>query len=86
VPSISRPSAPQNVSWNGRTGRVEDIVPEVYDELGLTPENSIAYICGNPDMITAVDTLLLERGFPEEQIKKELYWPKGKEPKGATQT
>ncbi len=32
----------------------------------------------------ALDALLLERGFPEEQIKKELYWPKGKEPRGAT--
>ena len=84
VPTVSRPSAPENAGWNGRTGRVEQIVPEVYDELGLTPENSIAYICGNPDMINAVDVLLQERGFPEEQIKKELYWPKGKEPKGAT--
>ncbi|MEX2548475.1 MAG: FAD-binding oxidoreductase [Chloroflexota bacterium] len=83
VPSVSRPSAPDNAGWMGRAGRVEAIVPEVYDELGLTPQNSIAYICGNPDMITAVDQLLLERGFPEEQIKKELYWPKGKEPRGA---
>ena len=84
VPSVSRPSAPDNAGWTGRTGRVETIVPQVYDELGLTTENSIAYICGNPDMISSVDTLLLERGFPEEQIKKELYWPKGKEPRGAT--
>ena len=54
----------------------------VLDELGLTPANSIAYICGNPDMILAAEETLLERGFPEEQIKKELYWPKGKEPRG----
>ena len=54
-------------------------MPAVYDELGLTPYNSIAYICGNPDMILAVDETLAARGFPEEQIKKELYWPKGKE-------
>jgi ferredoxin-NADP reductase len=80
VPSVSRPNAPGNEGWTGRVGRVEAIVPEIYDEMGLTPDNSIAYICGNPDMITAVDALLLERGFPEEQIKKELYWPKGKEP------
>jgi len=85
VPSLSRPDAPANAAWTGRAGRVEAIVPEVYDQLALTPENSIAYICGNPDMITAVDTLLLERGFPEEQIKKELYWPKGKEPRGTLQ-
>ena len=84
VPSVSRVGAPENAGWSGRGGRVEAIVPQIYDEMGLNPDNSIAYICGNPDMITAVDVLLLERGFPEEQIKKELYWPKGKEPRGAT--
>ena len=83
VPTVSRVTAPENAAWGGRAGRVEAIVPAVYDELGLTPDNSIAYICGNPDMINAVDELLLARGFPEEQVKKELYWPKGKEPKGA---
>ena len=83
VPTISRTTADENAGWAGRSGRVESIVPAVYDELGLTPENSIAYICGNPDMINAVDVILQERGFPEEQVKKELYWPKGKEPKGA---
>jgi ferredoxin/flavodoxin---NADP+ reductase len=82
IPSVSRPGATENAEWPGRIGRVESIVPAVYDELALTPDNSIAYICGNPDMITAVDELLLARGFPAEQIKKELYWPKGKEPKG----
>ena len=82
IPSLSRATHPENLGWTGRTGRVEAIVPEVYDELGLTPENSIAYICGNPDMILSVDATLQGRGFPEEQIKKELYWPKGKEPTG----
>ena len=82
VPTISRPQAPQNAGWSRRSGRVEAVVPAVYDELGLTTENSIAYICGNPDMILAVETLLTERGFPEDQVKKELYWPKGKAPKG----
>lgn len=82
VPTVSRASHPENLGWRGRTGRVEAIIPSVYDELGLTPENSIAYICGNPDMILAADQTLAARGFPEEQIKKELYWPKGKEPQG----
>lgn len=82
VPTVSRPGTPENSRWEGRVGRVETIVPAVYDEMELTPDNSIAYICGNPDMITAVETTLLGRGFPEEQVKKELYWPKGKEPRG----
>jgi ferredoxin-NADP reductase len=83
IPTVSRPNAPENAGWIGRTGRVESIVAPVCDELGLTPENTIAYICGNPDMIIAADETLMGRGFPEEQVKKELYWPKGKEPAGA---
>jgi ferredoxin-NADP reductase len=84
VPTVSRDKHPENIGWTGRIGRVEAIVADVYEEMGLTPENSIAYICGNPDMILSVDETLLGRGFPEEQIKKELYWPKGKEPRGET--
>ena len=82
IPTVSRPNAAENAGWGGRTGRVEAIVAPVCDELGLTPDNTIAYICGNPDMILAAEATLLGRGFPEPQVKKELYWPKGKEPTG----
>jgi len=81
VPTISRPNEPENAGWEGRWGRVESIVAPVCDELGLTADNTIAYICGNPDMIVAAEATLLGRGFPEAQVKKELYWPKGKEPR-----
>ena len=82
VPTVSRPNDPANADWMGRTGRVEVILAPVLDELRLTPANSIAYICGNPDMILAAEETLLARGYPEEQVHKELYWPKGKEPRG----
>jgi ferredoxin-NADP reductase len=82
VPTVSRPLDPSNGGWMGRTGRVEMILAPVLDELGLTPANSIAYICGNPDMILSAEETLLSRGYPEEQVHKELYWPKGKEPRG----
>jgi ferredoxin-NADP reductase len=82
IPTVSRPSDPVNAEWMGRAGRVEAILGPVLDELGLSPANSIAYICGNPDMIVSAETTLLERGYPEEQVLKELYWPKGKEPRG----
>ena len=82
MPTVSRPDDPGNAEWMGRTGRVETILAPVLDELGLTPANSIAYICGNPDMILSAEETLLARGFPEEQVHKELYWPKGKEPRG----
>jgi ferredoxin--NADP+ reductase len=82
VPTVSRPDDPQNAGWTGRSGRVEAILEPVLDELGLTPANSVAYICGNPDMITTAEERLLGRGYAEEQVHKELYWPKGKEPRG----
>jgi ferredoxin-NADP reductase len=82
VPTVSRPDDPLNAEWTGRRGRVEAILGPVLDELGLSPANSIAYICGNPDMIISAEATLLDRGYPEEQVHKELYWPKGKEPRG----
>jgi ferredoxin--NADP+ reductase len=82
VPTVSRPDDPLNAMWTGRTGRVESILGPVLDELGLSAANSIAYICGNPDMIVSAEATLLERGYPEDQVHKELYWPKGKEPRG----
>ncbi len=82
IPTVSRPNDPRNSGWMGRTGRVETILGPVLDELGLSPADSIAYICGNPDMILAAEETLLGRGYPEDQVHKELYWPKGKEPRG----
>jgi len=82
VPTVSRPADPLNAGWTGRTGRVETVVGPVCDELGLIPADTVAYICGNPDMILSAEATLLGRGFPEASVKKELYWPKGKEPRG----
>ena len=76
VGTVSRPQhCPE---WTGCTGRVEAIVADQLDEHGLTPSNTTIYLCGNPDMITAVEEIATERGFPAEQVRKELYWPKGR--------
>ena len=77
VATVSRPR--QCPDWTGCTGRVEAIVESQLDEHGLTPENATLYLCGNPDMITAVEEIATARGFPPEQVRKELYWPKGRE-------
>jgi ferredoxin-NADP reductase len=84
IPTVSRATDPRNGDWTGRAGRVEAILGSALDELGLAPADSIAYICGNPDMILSAEATLLERGYPEEQVHKELYWPQGKEPRGIT--
>ena len=82
IPTVSRPNDPSNADWIGRTGRVESIVAPIVEELGLDSGDTIAYLCGNPDMIQSAEVTLLELGFPEPAVKKELYWPKGKEPRG----
>jgi ferredoxin--NADP+ reductase len=84
VPTVSRPNDPLNAEWTGRTGRVETIVAPIVEEFGLRPEDTVAYLCGNPDMIQSAEQTLLGLGFAEEAVKKELYWPKGKEPRGAS--
>jgi len=79
IPTISRPTDPRNTGWTGLTGRAEAVVGTVCKELGLRPERTVVYICGNPDMILNVEADLMHRGFPEFHVKKELYWPKGKD-------
>ena len=76
VGTVSRPQS--SPDWDGLTGRVEAIVAGQLDEHGLNAENTTIYICGNPDMITTVDEIALGRGFTPEQVRKELYWPKGR--------
>jgi NAD(P)H-flavin reductase len=77
VATISRPQ--QSPGWTGCTGRVEAIIAPELDKQGLEPANTTIYLCGNPEMITAVDEIATGRGFAPEQIRKELYWPKGRE-------
>lgn len=76
-------SRPQHCpDWHGWTGRVESVIEREMDEHALTPENTTVYLCGNPDMITAVEAIAAGRGYPPEQVRKELYWPKAR-PHGA---
>jgi ferredoxin/flavodoxin---NADP+ reductase len=77
VATISRPN--DNPNWSGCTGRVEAIVESQLDEHKLTPETATLYLCGNPEMISAVEEIAAARGFPPEQVRKELYWPKGRQ-------
>jgi ferredoxin--NADP+ reductase len=77
VATISRPQ--ECPDWTGCTGRVETIVASQLDEHGLTAENTTIYLCGNPEMVSAVEEVAAARGFAPEQVRKELYWPKGRE-------
>ena len=63
-------TADENPTWAGCTGRVEAIVASQMDEHGLTPETTTLYLCGNPEMITAVDEIATARGFPPSRCAR----------------
>ena len=54
---------------NDRRGHVQDVLPELQPH----PEQDVAYLCGNPDMIDANFTLLKELGMPIKHIRREKY-------------
>jgi ferredoxin-NADP reductase len=78
APTISRPDDERNAGWDGYTGRAEAIIDDVCRDNDLDPASTVVYICGNPDMIINVEERLTALGYPEDHVKKELYWPKGK--------
>jgi NAD(P)H-flavin reductase len=41
--------------------------------LDLDPENDIAYLCGNPDMIDQAFDRLTQKGFSPKNIRREKY-------------
>ncbi|HEX7348743.1 MAG TPA: FAD-binding oxidoreductase [Rhodanobacteraceae bacterium] len=54
---------------NDRRGHVQDVLPE----LAINPEQDIAYLCGNPDMIDANYAWLKDAGMPIKHIRREKY-------------
>lgn len=76
VPTISRPA--ESPGWQGCTGRAESIVESQIDRLGLNATDTTVYLCGNPDMVSAVEETATRRGFDPLHVRKELYWPKGR--------
>ena len=56
--------APDDWSWNGNVG----VVPKVMTDLGISPENSVAVVCGPPIMIRFAHIALRDLGFSDTQI------------------
>jgi ferredoxin/flavodoxin---NADP+ reductase len=75
IPTISRPW--EDPDWQGERGRVDDLIRKYTDTLGLTPETTTAYLCGNPGMIVNARDMLRRRGFEQTSIKEETYWAPG---------
>ena len=83
LPTISRPE--RDPDWGGHVGRIQSVFVDKSLErlLGepLTPERYHAFLCGNPDMVVLVQTLLENNyGYTLHTPKKpgsvhiERYW------------
>lgn len=70
--TVSRPW--EDDSWKGETGRVDDLLRKYSDQWGCTSANSIAYLCGHPEMVERGKGILKRAGFQKENLKEEVYW------------
>ena len=75
VPAVSRPWEDQ--SWNGETGRVDDLIRKYVDVWNLKPEETTAYLCGHPEMVENGRGILLRAGWKKDAIEDEAYFPLG---------
>ena len=74
IPTISRPADPRNDGWAGPAGRAEDVLARDWPALQLDPAVTVAYLCGNPGMVTAAEATLLEHGLDPANVRREAYW------------
>ena len=70
--TVSRPW--EDRSWKGEVGRVDDLIRKYADQWECTAANSIAYLCGHPEMIERGKGILTRIGFQKENFKEEVYW------------
>ena len=70
--AVSRPW--EDDGWKGETGRVDDLIRKYADRWGCTTANSIAYLCGHPEMVEHGKGILKRAGFQKENMKEEVYW------------
>jgi ferredoxin--NADP+ reductase len=77
APTVSRPW--DDANWKGELGRVDDVLRKYSDMWELDGTNSVAYLCGHPDMIENGKSMLKRIGFTKEHLKEEVYWIPAKE-------
>jgi ferredoxin--NADP+ reductase len=74
--TVSRPW--EDGGWKGEVGRVDELIRKYADQWGCTAENSIAYLCGHPEMIEHGNGILKRLGFVKQNLREEVYWVAGK--------
>jgi ferredoxin--NADP+ reductase len=76
IPSVSRPW--EDPDWTGELGRAEDVVRKHADSMGATPDNSVGYLCGHPEMIATVRGIMRRCGYAHKDVREELYFQPSK--------
>jgi ferredoxin/flavodoxin---NADP+ reductase len=76
VPTVSRPW--EDASWQGETGRVDDMIRKYADGWGLRPEETTGYLCGHPAMVENVHGILHRAGWKKEAVFEESYFQQSK--------
>ena len=71
IATISRPNESANAGWHGATGRVNDLIDDYIYHNSLSPEDTIIYACGHPQMIETVKDQFIPQGF---QVEQERFW------------
>lgn len=73
IPTVSRPW--DHEDWSGEIGRADDILRKYADHWELDASNTVAYLCGHPEMIEHSKAILRRRGFVDKaSVKEEIYW------------
>ena len=72
-PSVSRPAEERNANWTGAQGRINTLVEDYLEKLGLDPNETCVYACGHPQMIEDVGARLesTDYTFIEERFWKD---------------
>ena len=76
LPTVSRPW--EDANWQGEVGRVDELIRKYADRWSVSGQNSIAYLCGHPEMIEHSKGILKRIGFQKEHMKEEVYWIQAK--------
>jgi len=75
LPAVSRPEHPENAEWLAWAGRLTALLPELLQESSCLPPRTVAYLCGNPAVVSGVRDGLMRHGVPADAIRHEEYWP-----------
>ncbi|MBH66341.1 MAG: hypothetical protein CL784_07485 [Chloroflexi bacterium] len=72
-PSVSRPTEERNGGWSGAEGRINVLIEDYLEKLGLDPKETCVYACGHPQMIEDVGARMesTDYTFIEERFWKD---------------